>query len=319
MLGCGASDGRAVSSPRFTACAVLVVVAVAAGSASAHTDNLPPPPGGGQVPKGPQPSSPPKKKGIIFPVVGPVQYRDDFGEPRAGGPHQGNDIMAPKRALAVAAEAGKVKLWTTSRAAGCMLYLHGRSGTTYLYIHLNNDLTSGNDNRGRCVAGTAYAKGLKSGARVAAGEPIGFVGDSGDANGVHPHLHFEVHPKNGKAVSPFPYLRRARHLLFGAKAGTIASLTLKGTVAATAAAGQLTMGVSTLTASTGLKIANVGRTVVLALPVDAVITAATPLVTMPRLAKGKTVTVTTEEAPVTLAAELGSPRALTVSTVAVGS
>ena len=313
MLGCGASDGRAVSSPRFTACAVLVASAVAAGGAAAGTNNLPPPPGGGK----PRPS-PSKKKAIIFPVVGPVRYYDDFGEPRAGGAHQGNDIVAPKRALAVAAEAGKVKFWTTSKAAGCMLYLYGRSGTTYLYIHLNNDVTSGNDNRGRCVAGTAYAKGLKSGARVAAGEPIGFVGDSGDANGVHPHLHFELHPKNGKAVSPFPYLRRARRLLFGAKPGTLASLTLKGTVAATAS-GEVTVKVSTLTASTGLKIKDVGRTVVLSLPVDAAITAATPLVTMPRLAKGKSVTVSTEEAPVTLAAELGSPRALSAATVAVGS
>jgi hypothetical protein len=199
-----------------------------------------------------------------------------------------------------------------------MLYLYGRSGTTYLYIHLNNDVTSGNDNRGRCVAGTAYAKGLESGARVAAGQPIGYVGDSGDADGVHPHLHFEVHPKGGKAVSPFPYLRRARHLLFGAKAGTSVSLTLRGTVAATPA-GELTVRVSTLTASTGLKIKNVGRTVVLTLPVDAVVTAATPLVTMPRLVKGKSVTVATEAAPVTLPAELGSPGALRAATVSVAS
>ena len=67
---------------------------------------------------------------IIFPVVGPVQYTDDFGAPRAGGRHQGIDILAPKRAYAVAAEAGKVKFWTTSAPAGCMLYLYGRSGTT---------------------------------------------------------------------------------------------------------------------------------------------------------------------------------------------
>ena len=310
-----------MSSPRTTARAALLlaVFALAAGSAAARPDNLPPPPGG-QPAKGPQPSlpKPPAKVGIVFPVVGPVQYRDDFGEPRAGGPHQGNDILAPKRAFAVAAEAGAVKFWTTSRSAGCMLYLYGKSGTTYLYIHLNNDLTSGNDNRGRCVAGTAYAKGLESGARVAAGQPVGYVGDSGDADGVHPHLHFEVHPKGGKAVSPYPYLRRARHLLFAAKPGTVVSLKLRGTVASTA---DTTLGVrvTTLTASTGLHVEGVGRTVVVSLPADAAIVAASQLVVTPRLVKGKVVTVTTSPEPVTLAAELGSPGALTATTVAVAS
>src|SRR5216110_3295849 len=71
---------------------------------------------------------------IIFPVVGKVAYVDDFGAPRPGGPHQGNDIMAEKKSPAVAAEPGKVKYWTTSRAAGSMLYLYGERGTTYLYI-----------------------------------------------------------------------------------------------------------------------------------------------------------------------------------------
>ncbi|HYZ75851.1 MAG TPA: M23 family metallopeptidase [Gaiellaceae bacterium] len=308
-------------SPRTTARAALVVVALglAAGSASAQTDNLPTPPGGPAA-KGPQPSTPPvpKLRAIVFPVVGPARYYDDFGEPRAGRPHQGNDIVAPKRALAVAAEAGKVKFWTTSRSAGCMLYLRARSGTTYLYIHLNNDLGPRNDNRGRCVAGTAYTKGLKSGDAVAAGQPVGFVGDSGDADGAHAHLHFEVHPKGGKAVSPFPDLRRAHHLLFAARAGTLVSLELRGTVVATPA-GRLTIRVSTLTASTRLKVSKVDRNVVLSLPADAVVAAATPLVTVPRLAKGKTVTVATEEAPVTLAAELGSPGALSAGTITVAS
>jgi hypothetical protein len=296
----------------------LAAFALAAGPAAARTDNLPPPPPGPPA-TGPQPSlpPPPKKARIIFPVVGPVNYRDDFGEPRGGGPHQGNDIMASKRSLAVAAEAGKVKLWTTSARAGCMLYLYGRSGTTYLYVHLNNDVTKGNDNRGRCVAGTAYAKGLKSGAQVAAGEPVGYVGDSGDANGVASHLHFEVHPKGGAAVSPFAYLKRARRLLFAAKPKTVVSLKLGGTIVA-APPDQLTMKVSTLAASTGLKIKNVGRTIVVSLPLDVDISAVGSLVATARLTKGKSVAVSTEEAPVTLAAELGSPGALAAATVSVG-
>jgi hypothetical protein len=169
-------------------------------------------------------------KPIIFPVFGTVRYTDDFGDPRAGGRHQGIDIVAPRKSLALAAESGKVKFWSSSAAAGCMLYLYGASGTTYLYIHLNNDLTRKNDNRGKCVAGTAYAPGLKDGAKVTAGQPIGFVGDSGDANGIHPHLHFEVHPGGGRAVDPLPYLQTGQRLLFAAPKGTPFTLELVGTV-----------------------------------------------------------------------------------------
>ena len=50
----------------------------------------------------------------------------------------------------------------------------------------------------------AYASGLKNGAPVKAGQQIAYIGDSGDAEGIYPHLHFEVHPKDGAAVDPFP-------------------------------------------------------------------------------------------------------------------
>ena len=168
---------------------------------------------------------------LVFPILGAATYTDDFGDPRGQGAHEGNDILAPRRALALAAEAGTVKFHTTSSRAGCMLYLEGKSGTEYLYIHLNNDLTDTNDNQGTCVPGVAYAKGLKSGAKVAAGEVIAYVGDSGDANGIHPHLHFEVHPNGGAATSPFPYLNKARRLLFSAEPGTTFTLALTGKVA----------------------------------------------------------------------------------------
>ena len=173
---------------------------------------------------------------LVFPVLGEASYIDDFGDARGQGAHEGNDIMAPRRALALAAEAGTVKFHITSSRAGCMLYLEGESGTEYLYIHLNNDLTSENDNQGKCVPGVAFTKGLKSGAKVLAGEPIGYVGDSGDADGIHPHLHFEVHPNGGGAVSPYPYLRKAKRMLFAARLGTTFTLALTGTVVT--AAGQ---------------------------------------------------------------------------------
>jgi Peptidase family M23 len=184
---------------------------------------------------------------LIFPIAGSVAFSNDFGAARYSGSHQGNDIMAARRTVAVAAEAGKVKYWTTSAAAGCMLYLYGKSGTTYLYIHLNNDVTKGNDNRGKCVPGMAYAKGLKDGASVEAGQAIGYVGNSGDADHTDPHLHFEVHPNDGGAANPYPYLMKAERLIFPTSLKSTVTLTVTG-VATRAATGKLTLKVSGLQA-----------------------------------------------------------------------
>jgi hypothetical protein len=182
---------------------------------------------------------------FVFPVVGPYRYTNDFGDPRGQGRHEGNDVLAPKKSIVVAVEDGKIKLWTTSARAGCMLYLYGVSGTTYLYIHLNNDVTMANDNRGKCVPGGSYWPGLKDGQRVVAGQAIGYVGDSGDADGT-PHLHFEVHPNDGAAANPFPYLNKATRVLFAAPPGSAVTLSLKGKVL-TANATQLKMKVDTAT------------------------------------------------------------------------
>jgi hypothetical protein len=184
---------------------------------------------------------------LIFPIVGAVAWSNDFGAARYSGSHQGNDLMAPRRTVAVAAEAGKVKYWTSSASAGCMLYLYGKSGTTYLYIHLNNDVTKGNDNRGKCVPGMAYAKGLRDGQSVEAGQAIGYVGNSGDADHTDPHLHFEVHPNDGGAVNPYPYLMKAERLIFATSPATTVTLTVTGNVIQ-AATGQLTMKVTKLQA-----------------------------------------------------------------------
>jgi len=253
---------------------------------------------------------------ILFPIVGTAQFFDDFGDPRGQGRHEGMDIMAPRKALAVAAEAGRVKFWTTSSRAGCMLYLYGESGTTYLYIHLNNDLGATNDNKGACVPGVAYAPGLKSGAKVAAGQHIGFVGDSGDANGIHPHLHFEVHPKDGAAVNPRPFLLEARHLLFAAKPGTTFTLAITGKVT------ELGNGAVELTTSTVrqwpgsrlIRQPNVQVRLQAAVTPETADDATQALLAPPTpLTKGRTVTVFTPPAKVTLAAQAGEDGALMVT------
>jgi Peptidase family M23 len=162
---------------------------------------------------------------LVFPVVAKVMYTDDFGDPRGSGTHQGNDLMTAKKSKVVAVEAGRVSIYNGSSRAGCMLYLYGRSGTTYLYIHLNNDLTMRNDNDGGCRRGVSYARGLRTGQRVRAGQLIGYVGDSGDADGIAPHLHFELHPNGGRAVSPYRWLRAARHHLYARPSPTVDRLT----------------------------------------------------------------------------------------------
>jgi hypothetical protein len=262
----------------------------------------------------------PKKSGVptlLFPVAGATTYQDDFGDPRSDGPpHPGNDLLATKKTPVVAVESGKVTFWTTSATAGCMLYLYGDSGTMYEYIHLNNDKTMKNDNRGKCVAGTAYAKGLKDGAHVSAGQQVGYVGDSGDANGIHPHLHFEVHPNGGEAVDPYPYLQAAQHLLFFAKLGTPFTLALQGTVVGSTDT-SLTLQLSSLQAyPMRLSLKGLTQTVTLDVPESAVVLP--PRSRQLSADVGQDVTVWTQPAVTSLKAMLGADGALSAALVQVG-
>src|SRR3954451_12173082 len=261
----------------------------------------------------------PKKIGVptlLFPVAGATTYQDDFGQARAGGVHQGNDLLATKKTPVIAAESGTVKFWTTSASAGCMLYLYGESGTMYEYIHLNNDVTMRNDNRGKCVAGMSYAKGLKDGAKVTAGQQIGYVGDSGDANGIASHLHFEVHPNGGAATDPFPFLQTAQHLLFFAKLGTPFTLALSGTVVS-ATDTSLKLQLSLLQGfPMRLSLKGLTQTLTLNVPVTAVVQpAATRLLSA---YAGEPVTIWTQPALTSLKAMLGTDGALSAALVQLG-
>ena len=260
---------------------------------------------------------------LVFPLLGEATWTDDFGDPRGQGSHEGNDIMAPRKALVLAAEAGTVRFHTTSSRAGCMLYLNGKSGTQYLYIHLNNDLTDENDNGGRCVPGVAYAKGLKDGAKVAAGEVIAYNGDSGDANGINPHLHFEVHPGGGGAVNPYTHLKKARRLLFAAAPGSTFTLAISGKVA-NAAGEDLQVSVEHVRQwPGGRRVKQPGQRASVLVPetasIEGVGTAAgiEPFPTLDLLTRGLPVTVWTAPAKVTLAAQSGLKGTLEASRVVV--
>jgi len=208
-----------VRCPRTTARGawfLLLAAALCAGAASAATAHVDP-----KAPKKVLKSGP-----IVFPLVGVAEYGNNFGDPRPQGRHEGIDITVPRRSPVLAAEAGKVQWWTTSALAGCMLYLYGASGTTYLYIHLNNDRTLRNDNKGGCAADTTYV--VDDGAKVERGQQIAWSGDSGDADG-NPHLHFELHLKKDRTVNPFPYLNAAARHLYPGVVGETSALGLRGT------------------------------------------------------------------------------------------
>jgi len=273
------------------------------------------------------PGSPPVtgSRPIVFPIVGAAAYSDDWGAPRGQGRHAGNDIVTTWRSSAVAAEDGKIKFWTTSARAGCMLYLYGASGTTYLYIHLNNDLTAKRDNQGTCVPGVAYADGLRNGARVKAGQQIAYNGDSGDAEGIY-HLHFEVHPNDGTDVDPFPYLNEATRLLFAlrAKPARAVTLGLKG-VPVSAGAGVLELSVTAVRVWPGGAWTMIpARSLELAVPEDALLdeSVATQIVAPTRRALSiRTATrliVFTRLAPPTFESMTGAPGALSVDRIRPG-
>lgn len=248
---------------------------------------------------------------IVFPVVAKTVYTDDFGDPRGSGSHQGNDIMAAKKSRVVAAEAGRISIYNRSARAGCMLYLYGRSGTTYLYIHLNNDRTMRNDNRGGCRPGVAYAPNLRAGRKmpVGAGQLIGYVGDSGDADGIASHLHFELHPGGRGAVSPYRRLRAGWRLLYQRPAAATPTLGVRiaGRVLSTTLgtdSHRLRVRVSLVRLSTG-HYARPGRNVVVTVPATASVErageAGATATTLGSARAGERVTVWTERFANTLA------------------
>ena len=146
---------------------------------------------------------PASAKGVVLAVPVPgiarAYIRDSWGDPRDNGvrAHHGTDIMAPGGTPVIAAASGTVeKLWT-SVAGGTTLYVRSpKRDWVYYYAHLSG-----------------YAPGLQEGQVVQVGDPLGFIGDTGDAGPGNFHLHFgltrttaDQHWYQGQDVDPYPYL-----------------------------------------------------------------------------------------------------------------
>jgi peptidoglycan hydrolase-like protein with peptidoglycan-binding domain len=138
------------------------------------------------------PVSTPANGSILFPMPKTCKFWDTWGAPRSGGrKHQGVDIMAASGTPLFAVANGTItKRQTayTGSLAGNALWLTTADGTYYFYAHLS-----------------AFADGIGAGSKVTAGQLIGYVGKTGNAS--VPHLHFEVHPKGGSAVNPYPIVK----------------------------------------------------------------------------------------------------------------
>ena len=86
--------------------------------------------------------------------------------------HTGVDFAAPRGTRVIATADGHVVAAGGRGGYGNAVEIRHGGGVTTLYAHLSG-----------------FAKGIRAGARVRQGDPIGFVGATGYATG--PHLHYE--------------------------------------------------------------------------------------------------------------------------------
>ncbi len=126
----------------------------------------------------------------VFPVQGSCSFTDTWLAPRSGGrQHLGVDITAARGNALYAVVDGVISQVTVGGAlSGNALRVSQPDGTYFFYAHLDS-----------------FAPGIALGTPVRAGQVIGYVGSTGAAGTAH--LHFEVHPFGGDAVSPYPVVK----------------------------------------------------------------------------------------------------------------
>jgi murein DD-endopeptidase MepM/ murein hydrolase activator NlpD len=126
----------------------------------------------------------------VFPMQGGCGFSDTWHQPRSGGRlHEGVDIMGAKGLAIYATNDGVISRMSTGGAlGGNAIYVKIPNGTYFYYAHLDS-----------------FAPGIAAGVPVKAGQVIGYNGSTG--SGGSTHLHFEVHPFGGPAVSPYQFVK----------------------------------------------------------------------------------------------------------------
>jgi murein DD-endopeptidase MepM/ murein hydrolase activator NlpD len=126
----------------------------------------------------------------LFPVAGAATFSNDWMFGRPGGRlHQGIDLFAARGTPVVAVADGSAFRVGYNGLGGWRMWLRDTGGNTFYYAHLD-----------------AFSPAAVEGASVARGTVLGYVGDSGDARGTSPHLHFEIHPGGAGPVPPYPVI-----------------------------------------------------------------------------------------------------------------
>ncbi|MFT7600357.1 MAG: hypothetical protein ACI8TP_003298 [Acidimicrobiales bacterium] len=146
-------------------------------------------------------------RSIVFPVHPAsshlVDWSDTFGAPRGSSrSHIGVDILGERMIPLVAVADGEVTWLRHDADRGNNLEITDSEGWAYHYVHINND-TPGTDD-GSNAYEFAFAPGIVNGSEVQAGQVVAFMGDSGNAEGTAPHLHFEIERPDGTAINPTP-------------------------------------------------------------------------------------------------------------------
>ncbi len=136
-----------------------------------------------------------------------TSFSNTWGARRSGGRgHKGTDLMADKGTEVYAFADGTINKIGDSRRPGRYLIIEHAGGWDTYYIHLNNDKPGTDD--GAASWDLTVAPGLEVGSQVRAGQLIGWVGDSGNAEGSGSHTHFEL-LQNGRNINPYHALVEA--------------------------------------------------------------------------------------------------------------
>jgi len=151
---------------------------------------------------------------LAFPLDGPYHMVDTFDSPRCCGEgvvHHAQDLMADRMTPVRSAATGTVSYvnWSSDPesvdpARCCTIAIRHDDGWETWYIHLNNDTPGTDDGQGWGIA-----PDILPGTHVQAGQLIGWVGDSGNAEETSPHLHFELHDPDDVYVNPYQALLNA--------------------------------------------------------------------------------------------------------------